>query len=127
MLVLSQCDGTRVTGLYIGADNVRRYFPRRVSRIELQLDHLRIECGLPAHFWNERPEIHDPRLCLWLEAKQSQRKERRVPMSLAMTPSGDHSFTLGPVRPDSKAENSRRFGEEDAPGVAPDGEPVLAN
>jgi hypothetical protein len=97
MLVTSQCNGNRVTGLYVGADNVRRYFPKRVSTIELQLDHLRIECGLAPHFWDSQPEIHDPRLCLWLESKHSQRKERRSPLSLAMTPSGEHSFTLGPA------------------------------
>jgi len=97
MLVTSQCEGNRVTGLYIGADNVRRYFPRRVSRIELQLDHLRIECGLAPVFWNGQPEIHDARLCLWLELKQSHTREPKAPMALAMTPSGDHCFTLGPV------------------------------
>jgi len=102
MLVTSQCEGNRVIGLHIGADNVRRYFPKRVSRIELQLDHLRIECGLTPHFWNGRPEIRDPRLCLWLESKQSRRTERRTPMPLAMTPAGDHCFALGPVTGDDE-------------------------
>jgi len=97
MLVTSQCEGNRVTGLCVGAENVRRYFPKRVPRIEFQLDHLRIECGLSSLFWNGHPEIRDPRLCLWLESKQSQRRERRAPMPLAMIPSGDHCFTLGPV------------------------------
>jgi hypothetical protein len=129
MLVTSQYEGSRVTGLFIGADNVRRYFRRGVSRIELRLDHLRIECGLTSHFWNGRPEIHDPRLCLWLELKQSHRKEPRMPMSLAMIPSGDHCFTLGPVKPDEQSENSRGFGDEEAPGFAPDEKEktVLAN
>jgi hypothetical protein len=108
MLVTSQCDGNRVTGLFIGADNVRRYFPRQLSCIELQLDHLCIECGLPALFWNGKPEIQDPRLCLWLESKQSQRKERRAPMPLAMTPSGDHSFSLGPVKAEEPIKFRRR-------------------
>lgn len=108
MLVTSQCDGNRVIGLYIGADNVRRYFPKQVSRIELQLDHLCIECGLDPHFWNGQPEIHDPRLCLWLESKQSQRRERRTPMPLAMMPSGDHSFTLGPVKNEEPPKIRRR-------------------
>jgi hypothetical protein len=97
-----------VTGLFIGADNVRRYFPRQLSCIELQLDHLCIECGLPALFWNGKPEIQDPRLCLWLESKQSQRKERRAPMPLAMTPSGDHSFSLGPVKAEEPIKFRRR-------------------
>jgi hypothetical protein len=119
MLVTSQCDGNRVTGLYVGADNVRRYFPKRVSRIELQLDHLRIECGLTPLFWNGKPEIHDPRLCLWLESKQAQRKERRTPMPLAMTPSGDHSFMLGPVSHDEHPRTRRD-------SLAPDSAPVWA-
>lgn len=97
MVVTSQCEGSRVTGLFVGSDNVRRYFPKQVSCIELQLDHLRIECGLSPLFWNGKPEIQDPRLCLWLESKQAQRKERRAPMSLAMMPAGNHCFTLGPV------------------------------
>jgi hypothetical protein len=108
MLVTSQCDGNRVTGLYIGTDNVRRYFPKKLSCIELQLDHLRIECGLPPLFWNGKPEIQDPRLCLWLESKQSQRKERRTPMPLAMTPAGEHSFALGPVKAEEPVQIRRR-------------------
>jgi hypothetical protein len=98
MVVTSQCSGNRVTGLYVGAQNVQRYFPRNVLAIELQLDHLRIECGLPPLFWEGQPELHDPRLCLWLELKQSQQKEGRTPMPLDMIPSGEHSFTLGPVK-----------------------------
>jgi len=113
MVVMSQCSGSRVTGLYVGAENVRRYFPKNVSAIELQLDHLRIECGLEPHFWNGQPEIHDPRLCLWLESKHSQRKERGTPMSLVMTPSGTHSFALGPVKSEnhSKVRRALRPGE----------------
>jgi len=113
MLVTSQCDGSRVTGLYVGADNVRRYFPKRFSRIELRLDHLRIECGLSPHFWNGRPEIHDPRLCLWLESKQAKRTERGTPMPLAMTPSGNQSFTLGPVTRDEQMNAQRAAGAHD--------------
>jgi hypothetical protein len=116
MVVMSQCSGNRVTGLYVGAENVRRYFPKDVSTVELQLDHLRIECGLNPHFWNGQPEIHDPRLCLWLESKHSQRKERGVPMSLAMTPSGAHSFALGPVKRESHSK---------ARHVAPAGEVIV--
>lgn len=97
MLVISQCSGHRVTGLYVGASNVRRYFPRSVKAIELRLDHLRIECGLTAHFWQDKPEIHDPRLCLWLESKQRSGTGLREPAPLSMIPSGKNSFTLGPV------------------------------
>ncbi len=97
MIVKSQCSGHRVTGLYVGPRNVRRYFPKEVSTIELRLDHLRIECSLNPDFWNGHPEIQDPRLCLWLESKQFQRKECRLPMPLAMMPAGERSFTLGPM------------------------------
>ncbi len=95
MVVTSQCSGHRVTGLFVGASNVRRYFRKGVREIELQLDHLRIECWLAPDFWNGQPEIHDPRLCLWLESKQcSGNGHASVP--LAMIPSGENSFILGP-------------------------------
>jgi hypothetical protein len=96
MVVTSQCSGHRVTGLYVGADNVRRYFPKHISEIELQIDHLRIECGLGPDFWQDQPEIHDPRLCVWLESKQMKETSRN-PVSLSMIPSGKNSFVLGPA------------------------------
>ena len=91
MLVKALWDGTRVSGLYVGVRNVRRYFPKNIGAIELELDHLRIQCELKSHFWRGRPEIHDPRLCIWLELKQLQAKGRK---SMAMIPSGEHSFIL---------------------------------
>jgi hypothetical protein len=94
MLVKALWNGHRVTGLYVGVRNVRRYFPKKVNAVELQLDHLRIECGLKPQFWKGRPEIHDPRLCLWLELKQLHGNGCR---SMAMIPSGQHSFILGPA------------------------------
>jgi len=97
MVVKSQCTGRRITGLYIGANNVRRYFSRKVASIDLQLDHLHIQCGLTPHFWKGRPEIHDPRLCDWLELKQMQGQGSRTSMALAMIPSGENSFILGPA------------------------------
>jgi len=128
MVVTSQCSGHRVKGLYVGERNVRRYFPRQVSTIELRLDHLRIECDLKPDFWDGHPEIQDPRLCLWLESKHSQRKEFRSPMPLAMMPAGEHSFTLGPmlnrnlskVRPSTAAHDG-------ALSLASQPEPALAN
>lgn len=94
MVVTSQCSGHRVTGLYVGVNNVRRYFRQRVEEIELQLDHLRIQCGLPPNFWQDQPEIRDPRLCVWLESKQRNGNgHASVPM--AMIPSGKNSFILG--------------------------------
>jgi hypothetical protein len=82
-----------VTGLYVGASNVRRYFSKRITKIELQLDHLRIECGLAPGFWLDQPEIHDPRLCLWLESKQHN-GNGHAPLPMAMVPSGKNSFIL---------------------------------
>ncbi len=107
MIVTSLCDGRKVTGLHIGARNVRRYFPKQVSEIELRIDHLRIECRLAAHFWQDQPEIHDPRLCLWLETKHRDVGVRRTPVSLALIPSGENSFILGPANLDSAAAQSR--------------------
>ena len=93
MVVTSQCIGHRVTGLYVGANNVRRYFRERVAEIELQLDHLRIQCGLAPNFWQDQPEIHDPRLCVWLESKQNG--NGHAPLPMALIPSGKNSFILG--------------------------------
>ncbi len=96
MVVTSVCTGHRVTGLYVGARNVHRYFPKSVSEIELQLDHLRIQCGLSPDFWQDQPEIHDPRLCVWLELKQRNGKAN-APVPLAMIRSGENAFILDPV------------------------------
>lgn len=100
MVVKTQFKGGEVTGLHVGARNVRRYFPKSIHVIELQLDHLQIQCGLSPEFWHGQPEIHDPRLCEWLGFKGffnrgSQQKEVR----LAMTPSGENSFCLRPTPP----------------------------
>lgn len=99
MVVKTKCNGGEVTGLHVGATNARRYFPRDVSTIELELDHLRIECGLPPDFWNGEAELHDRRLCAWLQAKQFGSKSSRSSLPLDMIPSGRNSFKLGPCRP----------------------------
>jgi hypothetical protein len=104
MVVKSQWTGHRITGLYVGVNNVRRYFPKNVESIDLELDHLRIQCGLKPHFWKGQPEIHDPRLCDWLELKQLQGKGCR---SMAMIPSGEHSFVLGPASRDGRVRAQR--------------------
>lgn len=84
--------------LHVGASNVRRYFPKQVESIELKLDHLQIECGLKPDFWQGQPEIHDPRLCAWLESRHMHGKLDRAPIPLAMIPSGKNSFRLRPMR-----------------------------
>jgi hypothetical protein len=97
MVVKTQSKSRGVTGLHVGANNVRRYFPKHVSEIELQLDHLQIQCGLTPGFWQGEPEIHDPRLCAWLESKHLHGKPDRSPIPLAMIPAGKNAFRLQPV------------------------------
>lgn len=124
MVVKSQCNGNRITGIYVGVNNVRRYFPRNVSAIDLQLDHLRIQCGLTPGFWHGDPEIRDPRLSSWLELKQMHGAGRRSPIALAMTPTGGNTFILGPAaQPDHGRE--RRAPEPIAAGQTAD--PLAAN
>jgi hypothetical protein len=97
MVVQTQSKGLGLTGLNIGATNVRRYFPKRVSVVELQLDHLSIQCGLQPNFWADRPEINDPRLCAWLESKNFHNRPNRSPVPLALIRNGQNSFRLRPV------------------------------
>ena len=96
MVVTSKCIGHRVTGLYVGSSNVRRYFSKRATQIELKLDHLLIECGLSPNFWQDDPEIYDPRLCLWLESKLRNHCGH-APIAMALIPSGKNSFILNPA------------------------------
>jgi len=98
MVVKTQYDGFRVSGLYVGVRNVRRYFSKRTPEIELQLDHLQIQCGLTPRFWNGQPEIHDPRLCDWLESKQLHDRPCRTPVPLTMIPAGKNSFKLASIK-----------------------------
>jgi hypothetical protein len=96
MVVKTQLKGSEVTGLRIGARNVRRYFPKGIRVIELQLDHLQIQCGLSPQFWQGQPEIHDPRLCEWLDFRVIHNQGGRKEVRLAMIPSGKNIFTLRP-------------------------------
>lgn len=97
MVVKTQSKGHGLTGLHVEASNVRRYFPKDASVIELQLDHLQIQCGLEPNFWQDRPEIHDPRLNAWLESKRMKEKTNQSSILLAMIPSGKNSYRLQPV------------------------------
>jgi len=97
MMVKTQRRGLKTIGLHVGVNNVRRYFSKRISVIELQLDHLRIQCGLSPDFWLGEPEIHDPRLGAWLESKNFHGSANRAPVPLAMIPSGENSFRLQPI------------------------------
>jgi hypothetical protein len=104
MVVKTQCKGRGLTGLHVGITNVRRYFPREMAVIELQLDHLQIQCGLNPGFWKDEPEIFDPRLCAWLESKHFHTKPDRTPVPLALIPAGNNCFKLQPVRLNGQAE-----------------------
>ncbi len=96
MLVKTQSKGHGVTGLYVGTDNVRRYFPKGTKNIEIEIGHLRIQCDLSPDFWQGQPEIYDPRLCAWLESKNLHSTANRT-VSLAMIPAGNNSFKLQPM------------------------------
>ena len=97
MVVKAESKGQGLTGIHVGTDNVRRYFPKNVSTIELHLGHLRIQCPLTPDFWQGRPEINDPRLCAWLESRHMHGSRNRSPVPLAMIPEGHNSFRLQPV------------------------------
>lgn len=97
MVVRTQYDGFRVSGLYVGVRNVRRYFSKRNPVVELQLDHLQIQCGLAPRFWEGQPEIHDPRLSVWLESKYLHKKPSKTPVLLTMVPSGNNCFRIQPT------------------------------
>ncbi len=97
MVVKTQNKGREVIGLEVGAMNARRYITKDASAIELQLDHLSISCGLGPDFWDGQAEIHDRRLCAWLEQKNHNGKAGESPAPLAMIPSGKNSFRLQPI------------------------------
>jgi hypothetical protein len=84
-------------GLHVGDSNVRRYFSRDLSVVELQLDHLEIQCGLDAKFWDGETDIFDPRLCAWLESKNYHESGRHKPVPLSLIPSGPNSFRVRPM------------------------------
>lgn len=97
MVVKTQSRGREVLGLQVGASNARRYFSKDAAVIELQLDHLRIQCGLKPDFWNGQPEIRDPRLCAWLELKNFHGNVGDAPVPLAMIPAGKNLFRVQPL------------------------------
>jgi len=103
VIVIAQYKGNSVTALRVGQRNARRYFERSNPTIEFELDHLRIECGLPPKFWDGEAEIRDRRLCAWLESKHHPHRSPHRDVTLDMTPSGGNSFRLMPMhsrRPD---------------------------
>jgi hypothetical protein len=97
MMVKTECNGRKVTGLYIGARNVRRNFPREVAAIEFELGHLRIDCELGPEFWRDQPRICDSRLCEWLQHKLYHETGYMKPLPLALVQSGRNAYKLRPV------------------------------
>jgi hypothetical protein len=95
MIVRAQAKNGYITALEIGIGNALRYFSRDNRVIELQIDHLRIQCELPVDFWAATPEICDRRLCAWLQVKRHS--SRNACFSLDMRPSGDNLFQLKPA------------------------------
>ena len=77
MVVKTQVNGTGVTGLHVGAKNVRRYFPKNVDTIELQLDHLKIQCGLSPEFSHGEPGHSRSQALQWLDFKVFHRVSGR--------------------------------------------------
>lgn len=94
MVVKTQSKGREYVGVQVGESDVRRYFPQGTSVIELQLDHLRIQCGLRPGFWQGNAEIHDPRIAAWLQSKNFAGTPAQTPVPLALIPAGKASFRL---------------------------------
>lgn len=97
MLVKTHNKGLGQTGLQVGAHNVRRFFSKDSSEVELVLDHLLIQLSLGDDFWTGEAEIFDPRLCAWLESKNFHCKPCHAPVPLALIPMGKNSFRLTTV------------------------------
>lgn len=104
MIVKAQYCGNHVAGLYVGSNNVRRYFSKRNRQVELELGHLRILCGLNPPFWQNKPAIEDPRLCVWLETKHPQQAPSQTEIPLALIPSGKNSFRLAEIAGKANAQ-----------------------
>jgi hypothetical protein len=110
MVVKTRSKGLGMTGVHVGVDNARRYFSKDSTVVELELDHLRIQCGLNPEFWLDQPEIDDPRLCAWLESKRLNRRPDQPPVPLAMIPNGKNAFRLQPVDVNSQGRTRKAAG-----------------
>lgn len=97
MVVRTECKGHRVTGLYIGARNVRRNFRKKAVAIEFELGHLRIGCELGPGFWRDQPRICDARLCEWLEFKLYRERRYKTPLPLVLVQSGRNAYKIRPL------------------------------
>jgi hypothetical protein len=102
MRVTAESKGRGTFELHVGEENARRHFPETVSAIELQLDHLRIECALTPEFWRGQANIFDPRINAWLANKRTQPSLSRTSIALAMIRAGENAFRLEPLSPASR-------------------------
>jgi len=89
MIVTMQSEGHSITGIRIGTSDARRLFPRGLNSVDLELDHLRIRCGVRSDSRLHHAEISDPRLSAWLEEKLHWRKLPGAPVSVELVKSGD--------------------------------------
>jgi hypothetical protein len=98
------------TALHVGVENVQRFFPEKISEIDLHLGHLQIRCSLNPEFWQGKPEIFDERLSAWLESKYLHGKRDKTPIRLAMVPIGigTNAFRLRPVSLDEQRIRANR-------------------
>jgi hypothetical protein len=94
MVVQIQRSGRSVTGLHIGSGNVRRYFPKSRLSVDLEIGHLQIRCKLRPDFWLNEPSISDPRLSLWLEAREPEGKTQQARTEMSLVPMEGESFRL---------------------------------
>ncbi len=94
MVVEIQRNGRSVTGLHIGSGNVRRYFPKDQLSVDLEIGHLLICCRLRPDFWRDVPQISDPRLSAWLEAKEIKNRTPRGRTQMSLVPAKGESFRL---------------------------------
>jgi hypothetical protein len=97
MVVRTECKGRRVTGIYIGARNVRRNFRKQAAAIEFELGHLRIGCELNPGFWRDQPRICDSRLCEWLEFKFYRERRYVTPLPLVLIQTSRNAFKVRPL------------------------------
>ena len=105
MVVRTLGSGREVSGLFIGARNARRHFPRERQHIELVLGHLHIYCDLPPEFWSSRPEICDARLGDWLFSRVFHGKPCRAPVPIAMVPRANNAFRVIPFNLPAASSN----------------------
>jgi hypothetical protein len=106
MMVRTLGKGRDVAGIFIGAQNARRYFAREAPHVELHLGHLHIHCDLPPQFWDGHPEIRDARLADWLSARFFHGKKDGAPVPLNLVPHGKNVFRVQPFTPPPASMNA---------------------